>query len=409
MKKLLALMLCGIMLLVPMASFAEAGAEDTELSAFSIAVSDLVINYNGMELDFTGLTDTDAIVTGEDGSVLLNNTMTVGGETALELNALVEGTQLTVVLFDKNGNPVEPALSVDIAPYLEQVQQQMTGTGDMEAMMQEAMQAVQEAMAGLQVSEPYTAEVTYPDGTAVNMNLMDYVLPEEQATALLGKILTMVGQEVENVPALTGAVTMGSSEDGMKVYYELAISSQGQVLDVMLFGTYEEAGITFDLLAKFEDQVLAQGGLEVVRSEKGAELYLALSTDQVALNVSLTLEPGETGYAGAVSLQAVQAAQDEETPATEISVSFNYEVAQAAFSSLAYSVAAEVLKAIPAVTPEQLSQAGDEAIEQAVAAWTAAALEGVEVMRTVPAVELLYSYATMVMGYVNNSEAEAAQ
>ena len=60
MKKLLALLLCGIMLAVPMASLAE--TEDTDLSAFSFAVSDLVVNYNGMELDFTGLTSSNTYV-----------------------------------------------------------------------------------------------------------------------------------------------------------------------------------------------------------------------------------------------------------------------------------------------------------------------------------------------------------
>ena len=405
MKKLLALLLCGIMLAVPMASLAE--TEDTDLSAFSFAVSDLVVNYNGMELDFTGLTSSNTYVDGGDGSVLLNNTMSVGEQTALEINALVEGTQGTFVLFDKNANPVEPALSVDIAPFIQQIQEQMSGTGDMNAMMQEAMQTVQEAMNAVQMSEPYTAEVTYPDGTAVNMNLIDYVLPEEQATALVGKILTLTGQEAGEIPPVTGALTMGSSESGQQVYYELAISSQGQVMDAMVFGRYEE-NISFDLLVKFQDQLMAQGNFTVLRSAQGAELQLALAADPFNMNASLTIIPGEAGYAGAFALQAEQAGQDEETPGTQIALSFNYEMAQMTFSAAAYSMATDVLKAVPAVTAEQLN-AGDEAVQQAIAAWTAAALEGVEVMRTVPAVEMLYSMATMVMGYMNSAEGGAAQ
>jgi len=408
MKKLLAILLSLMMMALPVASFAEAEAPAANMST-SLTLSDLVVNVGGMDLDFTGMTVT-ANFASDGARNLFGASVTAGEKPALELTALLEGTVLTAVLFNAADEPVQPAMTVDAAPILEQIQQQMTASGSdaNSADIEAVLNAVQETLASAETSEPYATDVNYPDGTTVPMTLTDVTIGEEAIAKLVEKIKPLVNAEDAEIPALTLTLTSGASEDGAHTFQEAVLSNEGDAVDLMLFGTTGET-MNYDLVVNAGENTVAQGNLTVAMGEAGLQITLALAAGNGAFNLQANVLPAETGVSGDLALEAFQATEEGDT-ASIGKLSCKFAVAQEPFTAETFDAAASVIKMLPTISAEEFAQGElSEAAQQAMTAWMTAGMEALQVLQDVPAVQMVMSFVTMMTQAAETSGVEAAE
>ena len=415
MRKFIALLLSVMMLALPVASFAE---EET-VQSISVSVSDLVVTLGDMKLDFTGMTEAQNFAT--DGiRQMLGFSVTAGEKTALEMDALVEGTVLTMALFNAEDQPVNPALTLDAAPYIEKIQQQIEqmiqqqenrepDAAEMQAAgaMQELMATLQEIADGAETGEPYETDVIFPDGSTVAMTLADITLPEESVGKFIQQALTFAGQEMTEVPELEVVLTIGQNEEGSHMFYQGALTSEGQTLKGMVFGAVGET-LSYDEVVMFGENTLSTGNVTLAAGEAGFEMSMKAQVAQYSMNAQANVQPSETGAAGQIAVSAAAATAEGETqPLAQVSCSFD--VKQEEVPASQFAAAADAMKSLPAVNAEVLQNTESEEAQKVLGAWMAAGMEGLQVLQEVPAVQTIMSFVSMLTQAAQSSGAEIAQ
>ncbi len=388
MKKILAVLAALCVMALPVAGLAEEAAETPMSTQLMYSLENIEISVNGQALDFTGYAYKAVLTVNPDGSFLESTSNLVNDQFAMGGVMLMDAGVLTAALLGVNGECATPVVTLNVNELMEQYSQMLAGQNggaDIETMinqyMAKAMGVIGIVMNRLNQLEPEQGVESYLfcDGVESDVNVSTYVLDPDTLNAIAADVTEALGVETPvSFDGVTLTVTGGSSAEGRNLFSMLLSNGeQSYALDVQAFDA--NGGKTFYACVFADENVIADllACYTLEDNVFGAQLKASSADVSFEFGINGLIESASFDGKINCSLQSQQA-----------SVSFLGDVF-AAIDQVENTDAGAELKALESVDLMALSQ-DEEAANALSQKWAPVMMEGLTLLRQVPAFDMLF-------------------